>query len=104
MQIIQSVLALALTLGILVTLHEYGHFWVARRFGVKVLRLSVGCGKPLSSWYDRRGTEFAIAAIPLCGYVKMLDEREGPVPDDVKAQAVRSKPPYRGVGIAGGGP
>ena len=74
MQIIQTVLALALTLGILVTLHEYGHFWVARRFGVKVLRFSVGFGKPLFSWYDRHGTEYAVAAIPLGGYVKMLDE------------------------------
>ena len=67
MQIIQTVLALALTLGILVTLHEYGHFWVARRFGVKVLRFSVGFGKPLFSWYDRHGTEYAVAAIPLGG-------------------------------------
>src|SRR5690554_4150438 len=76
MQIIQTVLALALTLGILVTLHEYGHFWVARRCGVKVLRFSVGFGRPLFSWYDRHGTEFVIAAIPLGGYVKMLDSRE----------------------------
>ncbi len=68
MQIIQTVLALALTLGILVTLHEYGHFWVARRFGVKVLRFSVGgFGKPLFSWYDRHGTEYAVAAIPPLG-------------------------------------
>ncbi|WP_303290800.1 RIP metalloprotease RseP [Marinobacter sp. SS5-14b] len=104
MQIIQSVLALALTLGILVTLHEYGHFWVARRFGVKVLRFSVGFGKPLYSWYDRHGTEFAIAAIPLGGYVKMLDEREGPVPDELKDQAFTSKPPYQRIAIAAAGP
>src|SRR5690606_23523536 len=104
MQIIQSVLALALTLGILVTLHEYGHFWVARRFGVKVLRFSVGFGKPLYSWYDRPGTEFAIAAIPLGGYVNMLDEREGPVPDDLRAQASTSKPPNPHVAIAAAGP
>ncbi|RMJ03872.1 Regulator of sigma-E protease RseP [Marinobacter litoralis] len=104
MQIIQSVLALALTLGILVTLHEYGHFWVARRFGVKVLRFSVGFGKPLFSWYDRQGTEYAIAAIPLGGYVKMLDEREGPVPDELRDQAFTSKPPSQRIAIAAAGP
>ena len=87
MQIVETVLALILTLGILVTLHEAGHFWVARRCGVKVLRFSVGFGKPLFSWYDRQGTEFAVAAIPLGGYVKMLDEREGPVPEELKSQA-----------------
>ncbi len=104
MQIIQTVLALALTLGILVTLHEYGHFWVARRCGVKVLRFSVGFGKPLFSWYDRHGTEFVIAAIPLGGYVKMLDEREGPVPDELRDQAFTSKPPSQRIAIAAAGP
>ena len=104
MQIIQTVLALALTLGILVTLHEFGHFWVARRFGVKVLRFSVGFGKPLFSWYDRQGTEYAVAAIPLGGYVKMLDEREGPVPEELKDQAFTSKPPTQRIAIAAAGP
>lgn len=104
MQIIQSVLALALTLGILVTLHEFGHFWVARRFGVKVLRFSVGFGKPLFSWYDRQGTEYAVAVIPLGGYVKMLDEREGPVPEELKDQAFTSKPPSQRIAIAAAGP
>ncbi|KAA1171146.1 RIP metalloprotease RseP [Marinobacter salinexigens] len=104
MQIIESILALALTLGILVTLHEYGHFWVARRCGVRVLRFSVGFGKPLFSWYDRHGTEFAVAAIPLGGYVKMLDEREGPVPDDLRHQAFTSKPPSQRIAIAAAGP
>lgn len=104
MHIVQTILALALTLGILVTLHEYGHFWVARRCGVKVLRFSVGFGKPLFSWYDRHGTEFAIAAIPLGGYVKMLDEREGPVPEELRDQAFNSKPPSRRIAIAAAGP
>lgn len=69
-----------LTLGLLVTFHEFGHYWVARRLGVKVLRFSVGFGKPI--WSTVRGadrTEYVIAALPLGGYVKMLDEREGPV-------------------------
>lgn len=104
MQIIETVLALALTLGILVTLHEYGHFWVARRCGVKVLRFSVGFGKPMFSWYDKHGTEFTIAAIPLGGYVKMLDEREGPVPEELRDQAFTSKPPGQRIAIAAAGP
>jgi len=104
MQIIETVLALALTLGILVTLHEYGHFWVARRCGVKVLRFSVGFGKPMFSWYDKHGTEFAVAAIPLGGYVKMLDEREGPVPEELRDQAFTSKPPGQRIAIAAAGP
>ena len=104
MQIIETILSLALTLGILVTIHEYGHFWVARRFGVKVLRFSVGFGKPLWSWYDRHGTEFAVAAIPLGGYVKMLDAREGPVPAELSDQAFTSKSPYQRIAIAAAGP
>jgi regulator of sigma E protease len=104
MQIVETVLALLLTLGILVTLHEFGHFWVARRCGVKVLRFSVGFGKPLFSWYDRQGTEFAVAAIPLGGYVKMLDEREGPVPEELKSQSFNAQPPSRRIAIASAGP
>ncbi|GAA0850425.1 sigma E protease regulator RseP [Marinobacter szutsaonensis] len=104
MQIIETILALALTLGILVTLHEYGHFWVARRCGVKVLRFSVGFGKPMFSWYDRHGTEFAVAAIPLGGYVKMLDQREGPVPEELKDQEFMAKSPAQRIAIASAGP
>jgi regulator of sigma E protease len=66
---------------VLVTVHEFGHFWVARKVGVKVLRFSVGFGKPLLSWRDRTGCEYAIAGIPIGGYVKMLDEREEAVPE-----------------------
>ena len=76
---VTNVLALIVTLGVLITFHEFGHFWVARRLGVKVLRFSVGFGRPI--WLRRGkadGTEFVITAIPLGGYVKMLDEREGP--------------------------
>lgn len=104
MQLVQTILALVVTLGILVTIHEYGHFWVARRCGVKVLRFSVGFGNPIWSWYDRHGTEFAIAAIPLGGYVKMLDEREGPVPEELREQAFTSKPPAQRIAIAAAGP
>lgn len=71
-----SVWWLIVTLGLLITFHEYGHFVIARRCGVKVLKFSVGFGPALWSRRDRHGTEFAIAAIPLGGYVKMLDERD----------------------------
>ena len=83
LEILQSIVAFIVTLGILVTFHEFGHFWVARRLGIKILRFSVGFGRPL--WGRRVGpdqTEFVLAAIPLGGYVKMLDEREGEVAED----------------------
>ncbi|OHC66321.1 MAG: RIP metalloprotease RseP [Rhodocyclales bacterium GWA2_65_20] len=75
--------AFALALGILIVVHEFGHFVAARLCGVKVLRFSVGFGKPLlSRRWGRDGTEWSLAAFPLGGYVKMLDEREGPVADE----------------------
>ncbi|MDE1460393.1 sigma E protease regulator RseP [Spartinivicinus poritis] len=104
MEFLQSVLAFIVTLGILVTFHEYGHFWVARRCGVKVHRFSFGFGKPLISWYDRHGTEFAIAAFPLGGYVKMLDEKEGPVPPDQLQYAFNRKPVSQRIAIILAGP
>ncbi|RTZ47946.1 RIP metalloprotease RseP [Candidimonas sp. SYP-B2681] len=69
-----TLLAFALALGVLITFHELGHYWVARRCGVRVLRFSVGFGKVLARRVDRHGTEWAISAIPLGGYVKMLDD------------------------------
>lgn len=104
MSVLQQVIALLLTLGILVTVHEFGHFWVARRCGVKVLRFSIGFGTPIYRYVARSGTEFVIAAIPLGGYVKMLDEREGPVPDDEKHRAFNSQPVGSRIAIAAAGP
>ena len=75
-----TVLAFIVALGVLIVFHEFGHYVIARLFGVKVLRFSIGFGRAL--WRTRRGrdqTEWVIAALPLGGYVKMLDEREGPV-------------------------
>ncbi len=71
------ILALIVTLGVLVTVHEFGHYWVARLSGVRILRFAVGFGKPIWVRKDRRGTEWAVALIPLGGYVRMLDERDG---------------------------
>jgi regulator of sigma E protease len=91
-------------LGVLVTIHEYGHFWVARRCGVKVLRFSVGFGSPLLRWHDRQGTEFVVAAIPLGGYVKMLDEREGDVPPELLDQSFNRKSVRQRIAIVAAGP
>ncbi|MCE9681372.1 RIP metalloprotease RseP [Halomonas alkalisoli] len=104
MGLIQNVLAVIVVLGLLITFHEYGHYWVARRCGVKVLRFSVGFGKPIWSRVDRNGTEFAIAAIPLGGYVKMLDEREAPVPDEQLDQAFNRKSVWQRIAIVAAGP
>jgi len=82
-----SALALIVTLGVLITVHEFGHFWVARRLGVKVLRFSIGFGRPLWRRVGRDGVEYVIAVLPLGGYVKMLDEREGEVAPDERQRA-----------------
>ncbi|MGD2118379.1 MAG: RIP metalloprotease RseP [Chromatiales bacterium] len=86
--LIFTILAFIGALAILISIHEFGHFWVARKLGVKVLRFSIGFGKPL--WRKTGkvdGTEYVIAAIPLGGYVKMLDEREGPVDEKEAGRA-----------------
>lgn len=87
-----SLFAFIVAIGILVVFHEFGHFWVARRLGVKVLRFSVGFGKPLFKWRDKAQTEYVIAAIPLGGYVKMLDEREETVAPQEQPFAFNRKP------------
>ncbi len=100
-----SLLALIVTLGVLITVHEFGHFWVARRLGVKVLRFSVGFGRPL--WLRRGrvdGTEFAIAAVPLGGYVRMLDEREGEVAAHERHRAFNRQPVGSRIAIVAAGP
>src|SRR5207342_3944504 len=80
------------SLGILVTVHEFGHFWVARRMGVKVIRFSVGFGRALWSRTGKDGTEYQIAALPLGGYVQMLDERETEVSPADRPFAFNNKP------------
>ena len=102
--IIQPIVSLIVTLGILVTVHEYGHYWVARRCGVKVLRFSVGFGKPLYTWKNKAGTEFCVASIPLGGYVKMLDEREAEVCTDELQYAFNRQSVSKRIAIAVAGP
>lgn len=104
MDFLHTIFALIVTLGILITFHELGHFWVARLCGVKVLRFSVGFGKPLFTWYDKQGTEYVVAALPLGGYVKMLDEREGDVPEELAEQSFNRKSVGQRFAIVAAGP
>lgn len=90
---------------ILVTVHEFGHYWVARKLGFKVLRFSVGFGRPL--WMRVAGvdrTEYVLAAIPLGGYVKLLDEREGPVPPEDLARSFTHRPHWQRIAVLLAGP
>ncbi|QXH45798.1 RIP metalloprotease RseP [Pseudomonas xanthosomatis] len=104
MSALYMIVGTLVALGVLVTFHEFGHFWVARRCGVKVLRFSVGFGTPLVRWHDRHGTEFVVAAIPLGGYVKMLDEREGDVPPALAGQSFNRKSVRQRIAIVAAGP
>ncbi|WP_286272337.1 sigma E protease regulator RseP [Thalassotalea hakodatensis] len=99
-----NLLSFIVALGILITVHEYGHFWVARKNGVKVHRFAIGFGKPLWRIYDKHGTEFVIAMIPLGGYVKMLDERVDDVDDADKHATFNSKTVYQRIAIVAAGP
>lgn len=94
-----------LGVSLLVAVHEYGHFWAARRLGFKVLRFSIGFGPAL--WKRVAGadrTEYVIAALPLGGYVKLLDEREGPVPEDELARSFTRRPPWQRILVLLAGP
>ena len=105
MSVIWYALWFIVAVSLLVTVHEFGHFWVARRLGFKVLRFSVGFGKPLLSrvaGVDR--TEYVVAAIPLGGYVKLLDEREGPVAPEDLARSFTRKPPWQRIVVLLAGP
>ncbi|HEX4974280.1 MAG TPA: RIP metalloprotease RseP, partial [Pseudomonadales bacterium] len=104
MDFLHTSLAFVFTLGLLIYVHEYGHFWVARRCGVKVLRFSLGFGPVLFSRHDKQGTEFVLSAFPLGGYVKMLDEREGEVPADLLGQTFNRKSVWQRIAIVAAGP
>ncbi len=94
-----------LALAILIAVHEFGHFWVARKLGVKVLRFSIGFGRPLVRHVSPRdGTEYVLAAIPLGGYVKMLDEREEAVPAQERHLAFNRQKLSKRVAIVAAGP
>ncbi|MCY3729733.1 MAG: RIP metalloprotease RseP, partial [Rhodospirillaceae bacterium] len=115
--VILAIAAFIVTIGILVSFHEYGHFAVARALGFKVLRFSVGFGKPLCRWQGRppsgavvagtpapAPTEYWISSIPLGGYVKLLDEREGPVPAAERHMAFNRRPIPQRIAVLAAGP
>src|SRR5918999_4759628 len=105
MSFLSTVVAFIVALGVLIVVHEYGHYIVARLCGVKVLRFSVGFGRPLALW--RRGrdqTEWVIAAVPFGGYVKMLDEREGRVAPEEAHRAFNRQSVWRRLLIVVAGP
>ena len=115
--VILAIAAFIVTIGILVSFHEYGHFAVARALGFKVLRFSVGFGKPLYRWRGRTPsgavvagtpapapTEYWISSIPLGGYVKLLDEREGPVPAAERHMAFNRRPIPQRIAVLAAGP
>lgn len=104
LNILWSFVAFIIALGVLITVHEFGHFWVARRCGVKVERFSIGFGKALWRRRDRQGTEYVIALIPLGGYVKMLDERVESVPAELRHQAFNNKAIWQRAAIIAAGP
>ena len=106
MQILFSIIMALVTLGVLVTIHEFGHYWVARRCGVRVLRFAIGFGRTLYSWQGRDGTEFALCAIPLGGYVKMLDERDGEafVTEANRFESFNAQPVRNKLAIVAAGP
>ena len=105
MNFLVSIPAFIIAIAVLVAIHEFGHYWVARKMGVKVLRFSIGFGKPLwSRVAGKDQTEYVIAAIPLGGYVKMLDEREAPVEEHEKHRAFNRQSVWKRIAIVIAGP
>lgn len=105
--LLHNLIFFIIAIGVLVTFHEFGHYWVARLLNVKVIRFSVGFGKPLLMWKKQKGDdviEYAIAAIPLGGYVKMLDEREAPVDSEDLDRAFNRQPVWNRIAIVAAGP
>ena len=103
-EFLHSIGWMLVSLSVLITIHEFGHFWVARRCGIKVLRFSVGFGRPLWSYTDRHGTVFTLSMIPLGGFVKMLDERAEPVSEDEAISAFNRQSVWRRMAVVAAGP
>lgn len=97
--------AAALLLGPLIAIHEFGHYWVARKLGVKVLVYSIGFGPTLLKWTSKKsGIKYQLSALPLGGYVKMLDEREGNVAEQDLPYAFNRQKPWKRIAIVAAGP
>ena len=99
-----SLFGILITIFFVIGTHEYAHFLVARLLNIKILRFSIGFGKTIWHWHDKKGTEFVIALIPLGGYVKMLDEHEGKVPDAQLPFAFNRQPFYKKFLVVAAGP
>jgi regulator of sigma E protease len=104
--VVFSILAFIAAISVLVAVHEFGHYWVARRLGFKVLRFSIGFGRPLLRWRgkDPDRIEYWISSLPLGGYVKMLDEREAPVPAADSHRAFNRRPIPQRIAVLLAGP
>ena len=101
---LQTIVVALATFTIVVAIHEYGHFWMARRAGVKVLRFSIGFGRPLVRWQGSDETEYVIAAIPLGGYVRMADERDAEIASEDLPRAFNRQGVSKRIDIAAAGP
>jgi regulator of sigma E protease len=99
-----SIIAIIITIFFIIGFHEFGHFITARLLGIKVLRFSIGFGKAMRTWHDKKGTEYVLAAIPLGGYVKMLDENEDKVPLHEQHLAFNRQPLYKKLLVIIAGP
>lgn len=104
MNVLYLIFAAILVLGSLVALHEFGHFWVARKLGVKVLTYSIGFGPVLWKKKGKDGVDYCLSAIPLGGYVRMLDEREAEVAPEQKHLAFNTQKPWKKIAIVAAGP
>lgn len=105
MSVLFIIVAAILLLGPLIAIHEFGHYWVARKLGVKVLVYSIGFGPALIQWTSKKsGIKYVLAAIPLGGYVRMLDEREAAVDPAEQAMAFNRQPPWKRILIVAAGP
>ena len=104
-EILLSIVAFVVSIGLLITFHEFGHFWVARFFDVKVLRFSIGFGRSIfTKVFGKDGTEFTVGLFPLGGYVKMLDDREGEIKDEERDREFNGKPVWQRFCIVIAGP
>jgi regulator of sigma E protease len=104
LSILISIIGILITIFLVIGVHEFGHFIVAKKSGIKVLRFSIGFGKPLLTWHDKQKTEYVLAAIPLGGYVKMLDENEGDVPPEELHLTFNRQPFYKKIAVIAAGP
>lgn len=103
-ELLWNLMFFLVALGILIAVHEFGHFWTARKCGVKVEKFSIGFGKAIWERTGKDGTQYTLAMIPLGGYVKMLDERVEDVPDELKEQAFNNRPLWQRSAIVAAGP